>query len=253
MLPWGRVRGFAAAVLVVTAPLAACYDASRPASCVLSCDTATACPSGLSCVSGTCVGTGESCSGPVDAALDDGADATDASTDAMPDAGFSVADCPATYTVQIALTSATSRYRLITTADTYYHHADACESDSNGLTHLVVAPNLTELTQLEAVSSTLGDFYIGAIQDPSASSVSAGWIWVTGTGMTGPWRAGYPNDNGDNSETDREAQTVVYLAGFNAPIDNAGTTLNAAICECDGMQVTAMAHVYITNDPVNPN
>ena len=221
--------------------VAACYAPSKPESCVLSCDDVTPCPGGLTCVAGLCEAAGQPCS-TGDASVGD---------DAPP--SFTVADCPADYSTQIALTATSSRYRLLGTLATFYQHVDSCESHSAGLTHLAVATNSTELTQLRTALSLSTDVWVGAAQYHAAATTSGSWLWFNGANMTGGWRTSYPNDGGDNLEADHEAQSALYGGSFDAIVDAPGTSANGALCECDGIATNTTARMYVDRDPLNPN
>ena len=170
------------------------------------------------------------------------------------------AACPASYT---AVSGAPSLYRWNTTSETFWTHNAGCDADLPGATHLAVLDTRAEALALHVYSASLspqpnlGRFYIGAVQDPSATSVSAGWIQFTGDPTPALlWAflgAQEPCDGVDCNETNHDEQLAVLEPAADFIIDVRGSVFYGAVCECDHRAVTTMATNFITNDPNNPN
>jgi hypothetical protein len=194
-----------------------------------------------------------------DAAVDPDAAEPDA---AVPDAmrAFDPAlDCPDTYTVQLASTMATSRYRVIGDLQSFWDHNAACNSHRPGVTHAAVLGTMQEAMQLKAHldnTSVYDRFYIGGVQDPAATDANEGWLGFDGMGLLPTaWHTpeGEPNDNnGLGNELHRE-QLLVFDRDDPYFHDAGGALLNGVVCECDGQPVAAAAQGFIDGDPNNPN
>jgi len=155
------------------------------------------------------------------------------------DAAFSVADCPASYTVTIAHSS--SRYRLIGTLEVFSDSNDACNADLPGATHLAALDTVGEEEDLQAlILDSIARYYVGAIQAPGETAFDVGWSLVTGASLPpGLWDAGEPNDGGLVT-TDQGYQQFGELAPENGTPglhDDDPDQYDGAICECDGLPV----------------
>ncbi len=172
---------------------------------------------------------------------------TDEQAAPVPDAGFDVATCPASYGV--TLPGSGSRYRLIPDGHPAWTQSDACAADLPGATHLAVLDAQGELgsaTSLVAATPTLAGnaIWVGAVQQATATLPTAGWLWLDGTAVTGGWGGAEPNDrNGQENQEEQFARiekTKLYLQ------DSAGSGNNGALCECDGKPIAPAAEAAIT-------
>ncbi len=179
----------------------------------------------------------------------------DAGIDAPP---FSVASCPAGYGVSIASTLDSSRYRLVTVQGNYWQHAANCNDDLPGVTHLVVPNNAQELIELsqyiEPLSNTGANFYVAAVQDPTATTSNGGWLLGNDVAVPAEvWLTGQPDD-ADGAEN--HAENVAYFdksPSVQRMRDSYGGQKAGSVCECDGTPLGAMYQQYVDEDPNNPN
>jgi len=163
-------------------------------------------------------------------------------------------DCPAGYGVMVASTSATSRYRVIDTADTAWVGYAACEADGH---HALSIGSMTELTEITtAVATALQTrFYIGGVQDPKATAPGMAWINFDGTTLLDTaWYTpeAEPNDLDDGDETDHEQQLAIIDRISLYLHDAVGNTVYGTICECDGKAISAKARTFVDADPNKP-
>ncbi len=127
-------------------------------------------------------------------------------------------------------------------------HHEICKADSNTGTHLVAVNNLAELDDLDLVLQrvappAMGRFYVGVVQQPGASSLATGWIDITGLTLDPLlWNVGEPDDL-DGTENALEQLAVINPSG--RLLDVSGTASYGAVCECDGLPVSAIAEQVI--------
>lgn len=179
----------------------------------------------------------------------------DAGIDAPP---FSIDSCPAGYTVSIASTTGTSRYRLVTVQGSYWQHAANCNDDLTGVTHLVVPNNAQEIVELsqyiDPLSNTGASFYVAAVQDPTAALPDAGWLLGNDVAVPAEvWLTGQPDD-ADGAEN--HAENVAYFdksPSVRRMRDSYGGMKAGSVCECDGVPLGAMHQQFVDADPNNPN
>ena len=191
---------------------------------------------------------------PVDAtAPADTVDAQDREASAFDPA----ADCPATYTVALPSTMATSRYRVIDTAALAWDGFAACDADGATIVHAMSIGSMTELTELVTAVATAVQtrFYIGGVQDPTATTPGALWINFDGTALLDTaWYTpeAEPNDLDDGDETDHEQQLLIIDKTLQYLHDAVGNTVYGTICECDGTGTSATARAFVDADPNHP-
>lgn len=188
------------------------------------------------------------------------ADPDAAAPDAVPDAPpfDPVAACPPAYATQLASTSATSRYRVITTPARFWPHNADCNDDLSGVTHAATLGTMQELLELKAHLDTLPSmtrYYLGGVQDPQAAAANEGWIWFDDTPLLQTaWHT--PEDEPDDANAgneDHNQQLLIIDRELTYLHDAAGVTSYGIVCECDGAPVTATARRFVDEDPVNPN
>lgn len=172
--------------------------------------------------------------------------------DAAIDAGFDLAQCPASYSTALPGFSGTSRYRLVVQAHEAWEHSDGCARDLPGATHLVVLDSQAEHTAVAAlVAASMGiagdAVWIGAVQLRSATRPADGWLWFDGTPLTTGWTLNEPNDVG-NDESDHEEQFVELEKARPTLNDAFGTAGNGALCECDGKPIAMTAAAAIMSN-----
>jgi hypothetical protein len=160
-----------------------------------------------------------------------GAPAAPQTIDDTVDAGFTVAQCPASYDVM----GAASRYRLITTPGTVFAHGDACLADRAGSTHLAVIMNLT---------LPRNTVWLGGVQAADANATDAGWIGLDGEPLIVAWGGQEPNDGG-GTESDHREQFLRMSTDRAYLGDAAKTDQNGALCECDGQAISQAARALI--------
>jgi len=191
---------------------------------------------------------------PVDAAAPvDSVDAPDGDARAFDPA----ADCPSTYTVALPSTMVGSRYRVIDTAVLAWDGFAACDADSTTIVHPMSIGSMTELTELAAAvtSAVQTRFYIGGVQDPTATTPGTQWINFDGTQLLdGAWYTpeAEPNDLDDGDETDHEQQLLIIDKTLQYLHDAVGNTVYGTICECDGTATSATARAFVDADPNHP-
>ena len=228
-------------LLVALGVLSSCYEPSSVQPCTVTCDAVTACPGELVCgADSLCHAPGATLCSLTDAGPGDGS-------------GFTISDCPSTYDVVLASTQATSRYRVVFSVNPFWEHETACSSHLPGATHLLIPDSVQELDELVLAYSGI-NFYVGAVQDPTMTSPSAGWIRLDGAVNLVGWSLDQPDDENDNEE-DHNSQ-IAYVSSVAAGgrlFDASGLVNFRAVCECDGRPISAMARSYIDADPNNPN
>jgi hypothetical protein len=145
--------------------------------------------------------------------------------------------CPPEYTFSITGYD-TSYYRPILTLGTFAtHHADCNDDTGLGWTHLVV-PDANEAAAWGGTFASNQYFYIGAVQDPAATTLAGGWFQFDGGPITAPWSSsGLLQPNDDNfSENGRENLALSTSAG--TLHDVRGLSTYFAVCECDGTPIS---------------
>jgi hypothetical protein len=188
----------------------------------------------------------------------------DAPIDAAPDS-LQVPSCPDGY---ITIAGSESKYRVVIGGPMgapYWTHYDDCEDDLEGATHLIVLNSRVELDQVLGVLDNAGTgftrFYVGVVQQPDAVAPTLGWIALDGQPVSGDLWGVYnsvpqPHDGSDGgatgSETDHSEQVAWVDLTMDALNDAPGTTLYAAVCECDGLAIHATAKQYLDSDPRKP-
>ena len=141
--------------------------------------------------------------------------------------------CPTHY---VAFAELTSRYRIIDSISPYNFQKDACAADG---THLAAIDATDELSELRAranavATATRRDFWVGVVQDPSATEEDEGWFLVTGEPLDPLlWEIGQPNDNSDGIEDGQENAATIDV-DYSGLGDNSMGASHGAICECDG-------------------
>jgi len=160
--------------------------------------------------------------------------------DAMP--AFSVDLCPAEYTGVIAAEPG-SRYRYIPTAAAFAVQNADCNDDHLGWTHLIAFDDMVEAAAVGQYNTT-GYSYVGAVQAPSQTNLTAAWFIFTGGPVTTGWSPSGPQpDDGDGVEDGAESLTVVASTGNMHDV----TGLNAyeAVCECDGHPIDPTVATFL--------
>jgi hypothetical protein len=174
----------------------------------------------------------------------------DSGIDAAP---FDISLCPQSYNRELGQV-ATSKYRLITSRANVWAQAAACKADLPGATHLVVIDNAEEMNALRANLPVFPPLsaYVGVVQDPAATTASAGWIHFDGRAVSGLWTGPEP-DNQQMPEVDFHANVAILSNGFGTGLeDTQGTQTLEAFCECDGTPVHSMAQAFLDGDPSKP-
>lgn len=165
----------------------------------------------------------------------------------VPDGGFDVASCPASYGV--TLPGSGSRYRLIPDGAPAWMQSDACAADLAGATHLVVLESTAELHGAAALVAAppaplAGNaIWVGAVQQTTATLPAAEWLWLDGSAVTG-FGGIEPNDR--DGRENQEEQFARIEKGKLYLQDSAGTSNNGALCECDGKPIAPAAAAAIT-------
>jgi hypothetical protein len=187
-------------------------------------------------------------------------DATDATGDGAIDA-FDSSVCPPAYTVAIG----SSRYALTATNRMAWTQSDLCNDDLPGSTHLVILETVGEAMQLMAELRLLptqpvaSRYWVGAVQDPLAAAVDAGWSTFAGQPLDPALWSNFgvnliePDDNGDLIENRAEQLAVIDLTvtvGY--LVDLSGLGNSGAVCECDGRAIAPLAQAHIDADPNKP-
>lgn len=190
-------------------------------------------------------------------------DRLDAAHDAPPDAPIDVAPvtCPDDFDFAIG----TSRYQVVTTNRNYWTQHMLCAAAQPGSTHLAVLDSDDEAVTLRQHLMMLTTqpsgmrYYVGVVQDPTASAVGDGWIHFTGGTVAQPLWSNFgtngvePDDNGDSDE-DREEQIacldLTVSTGYLVDLAGGGTA--GAVCECDGQALHPTAAKYLAEDPNHP-
>ena len=157
---------------------------------------------------------------------------------------FSVDLCPASYDRTIPGHDG-SRYRWLTSFETFAtHHAD-CNDDLPGWTHIVVIDDAVEADGIGEVNTT--DYmFVGAVQAPSQGGVDQGWFLFTGAPPTTGWspvNGGQPDDGGDHFESNEENLAMVASTGNMH--DATGSNPHPSACECDGRPIDPTIATYL--------
>jgi hypothetical protein len=166
-----------------------------------------------------------------------------------PPGTFDVTTCPASYSIVLPSTSLISRYRAASQQFGWKTQSTGCSADLMNATHLAMpetAQEAMELTQALSGMTTL--YYVGAVQNPAATVLGDGWIFLDDTPVPAAvWEVGDPDDE-DNVENAAEnfAMLARQVQRLN---DDAGTNARAAICECDGKPIGTLATQYIAGNP----
>jgi hypothetical protein len=193
----------------------------------------------------------------------------DAAIDAMIDAPvISPLNCPVGY-IQIA--GSLTKYRPIYTLASYWQHEASCEADTaDKKTHAAVIDSLAEAaairTYLLAQTPVYKTFGVGAVQNPSATTVGGGWVdfrdRVLDPALWGSYAAVQQPDDGavgGAASPENHEQNLAFLdlesTGTNPYLrDGNGAGANYVfLCECDGFAVGTTAQGYVDNDVNNPN
>ncbi|HEY6036798.1 MAG TPA: hypothetical protein VIV58_21115, partial [Kofleriaceae bacterium] len=153
---------------------------------------------------------------------------------------FDPAMCPTGYSNNTITASPNSRYKILTGMATLKMQSDACNADHAGWTHLIVLDTVQEAQQ---INSHMGGnfYYVGAVQPANQASPSAGWLQLTGAAVPNAlWQAGQPNDNGGGAETN--AQNFAAVDDSSGLMNDVnGAFQYQAVCECDGLPISAAA------------
>lgn len=144
-------------------------------------------------------------------------------------------------------------------------HSDLCNADLPGSTHLVTLETVGEALQLTAELKLLptqpvaSRYFVGAVQDPQAATVDAGWLTFAGAPLDPALWSNFgvnqiePDDNGDLVEDRHEQLAVIDLTvTLGYLVDLSGLGNSGAVCECDGRSISPMAQGYIDADPNKP-
>jgi hypothetical protein len=152
-------------------------------------------------------------------------------------------DCPASYTLRL---HPGSRYRVSEELATAWAQSDTCNADSSGLTHLVALETTDELAAAQTAlgARSMYRWWVGAVQGPTAQTPIDAWIWVTGTPVTMGWATDEPDDL-DFTETNHQEQFAFIQADVAGMVDIYGTEMYTALCECDGVPMSAEAATII--------
>jgi hypothetical protein len=180
----------------------------------------------------------------------------DVAGDAAPDAGFDAArDCPVRYAD--TLPSQSSRYLIVQAAATAWPQLAICD-EAPAVTHAIVLGSQQELVELDALldgKSTIDRFYVGAVQNPTATTMTGDWITFDGAPLLqSAWYTpeNEPDDGGDGVEN-QTSQLLIFDRVLPYLHDAAGISTYGVICECDGVPVHPTAASYLALDPNNPN
>ena len=189
--------------------------------------------------------------------------------DAMVDAPIiEPVTCPAAY---ITIAGLPTKYRAIYSLGSWWAHEASCESDTaDKKTHAAVIDSLVEAlairTYLLAQNPTYKAFGVGAVQDPAATAVGAGWVdfrdRVLDPQLWGTYVAVQQPDDGaiqGQASTENHEQNLAFFdlesTGTNPYLrDGNGNGANYVfLCECDGLTVGPLAQSYVDNDPNKPH
>jgi len=200
------------------------------------------------------------CSFSITASGPDAGGPVDAPTDLAIDS-FVPPVCPPAYT----LTIGSSKYAVTATNRMAWTQSDLCNGDLPGSTHLASLDTVGEAMQLRAQllvqpTQPVGSrYFVGAVQDPLATTVGAGWVTFAGQPVDLALWSNFgvngvePDDNGNLVE-DREEQLAVIdltvTSGY--LVDLSGLGNSGAVCECDGIPIASVAQKYIQEDPNKP-
>ena len=193
----------------------------------------------------------------------------DAAIDAMIDGSvITPLTCPAGY-IQIA--GSLTKYRPIYTLGSYWQHEASCEADTvDKKTHAAVIDSLVEAaalrTYLVAQNPVYKTYGVGAVQNPNANAVGAGWVdfrdRVLDPALWGSYSAVQQPDDGavgGAASAEDHQQNLAFLdldtTGMNPYLrDGNGAGPNYVfLCECDGFAVGPTAQAYVDTDINNPN
>lgn len=167
--------------------------------------------------------------------------------DAMIPPQFDPTLCPAEYSNSTITASPNSRYRIITEMHTFATQDADCNDDHPGWTHMFVIDSITEAQQIK---SHLGQpYYVGAVQPHDSADADAGWLSFTGTAIDPTfWQTFQPNDNDTNPFEDNEQNFAAADDSSGLLNDVSGVFQYQAVCECDGLPVTAAATAAIAGN-----
>jgi len=204
--------------------VAACYAPIPPEG--RACGEGGACPLSLTCQRGVCVRDVDPSpdgASPDDASSTDGA-AVDASSDAPTiDAPVDAAAmCPASY---LAVAGQPSKYRTVTTPQTWTAAEADCEDDGNG-THLAVVGSMAEDAAVDALTGA--SIWFG-LTDRKVDGTPR---WVTGATPT------YTNYGGAGNTTAYDCAGIYQSKWAWGEC----TTLIKYVCECDGVAADPTAY-----------
>jgi hypothetical protein len=210
--------------LAIGALLGACYAPAPPEG--RPCGDGDTCPAELVCRGGFCVRDGET---GFDAATDaepivDALDALDAPDAPMIDApaDAAMAACPAGY---VAITGQASKYRTVTTAQTWTAAEADCENDGVG-THLAVIDSMAEHTAVDALTGA--SIWFGLTDRVVEGTLR----WVTGA---------TPAYNHTTTVANTDAYDCAGIYQGNWAWGQCTTLINY-VCECDGLPAQAGAY-----------
>ena len=153
---------------------------------------------------------------------------------------FDPAMCPADYTNNTITASPNTRYKILSDMATVKAQSDECNADHPGWTHLAVLDTVQEAQQIH--SHMGGNFYyVGAVQPVSQATPNSGWLQLTGAAVpSAMWQTGQPNDNGGGIETN--AQNFAAVDDSSGLMNDVnGAFQYQAVCECDGLAISAAA------------
>jgi hypothetical protein len=167
--------------------------------------------------------------------------------DAMTPPAFDPALCPADYSNSTVTASPNTRYKIIGDMHTFAMHNADCNDDHAGWTHLLVIDSLDEAQQLR---SHVGQpYYVGAVQPHDSAGADVGWIALTGAAIDPMfWQHDQPNDN-DFTPVENNDQNFAAVDDSSGLLnDVSGAFQYEAVCECDGLPVSAAAAAAIAGN-----
>lgn len=169
--------------------------------------------------------------------------------DAMEQPVFDVTLCPSDYSNTTITSSPGSRYKIITGQQTFAIQNADCNDDHAGWTHLFVIDSITEAQQIR---SHVGQaYYVGAVQPHDSADVDAGWLSFTGAAVDPTfWQNGQPNDDDQSFNLDETNEQNFAAVDDSSGLlnDVSGAFQYQAVCECDGLPVSAAAAAAIAGN-----
>jgi hypothetical protein len=153
---------------------------------------------------------------------------------------FDPALCPADYSNTTITASPNSRYRIIGDIHGFTIQNADCDDDHPGWTHLFVIDSITEAQQIK---SHVGQaYYVGAVQPSGSATADTGWLSFTGAAVDPTfWQSFQPNDN-DTTPVENNEQNFGAADDTTGLLnDVSGSYQYLAVCECDGLPVSAAA------------